>query len=307
MLRRVVVLWSLSFVTSVSAVIHHCDGVGAVSYELNGGRLGDNIRSFTQAYWESYKHDLPLLYVPFPGSEALMMHEQFEQLTAETRARYGSICVIGERCPVIITDTKNTLYITTYFCKTDIDWTDRIFVEQVKQLFLPREPQMLPEGIENGIGLHIRRGGGFHVDTPRVIWSEPAHFPELDYFARALDYLLTQLEGRYKVFMFTDDPNPAALAHLLCNQLKPETAARVELRYRDQGNFHDRNVIEDFVALQHTRYIIRPISNFSEYAFLLGNHECSVVPTRFRPGTPYGIVESAVFIYKDRPADFVLL
>jgi|GEM_PF-4049757 len=281
--------------------------VGAVSYELNGGRFGDNIRSFTQAYWESYKHHLPLLYVPFPGSESLMLHVQFEELTSAVKARYARVHKIGERCPVNITDTKDTLYILTYFSKTDIDWTDQEFVEQVRQLFTPRDQIMLPEDIENAIGLHIRRGGGFPGDNNRALYTEPAHFPEVVYFARALSYLLTQLEGNYKVFIFTDDPNPAAIAQELYHQLDPITAARVELHYRARDNFHDRHVIEDFVALQHTRYMIRPISNFSEYAYLLGNHECSVIPSRFRPGTPYGIVESAVFLYKDRPADFVLL
>ena len=181
------------------------------------------------------------------------------------------------------------------------------FVEQVKRLLSPREVLPVFDGIENGIALHVRRGGGFYVDTSSVIRAEPAHFPSLIYFARSLDHLVSQLEGRQLVFMFTDDPNPQPLAQQLFNELLPETAQRVEIRYRGQNNFHDRNVLEDFMGMRSARYLIRPISNFSEYAELLGHHTCVVIPARHRPGNPFGIIEAAVFLYKDRPADMVML
>lgn len=279
----------------------------AISYELNGGRFGDNIRSFTQAYWESYKHDLPLLYVPFPDSDKLMLHTQFDTLTPELKAQYREVKKFQENQRLSVADRENTLYLTTYFCRTDINWKDPEFVKQVQWLLSPREPVVLYDGIENGIAVHVRRGGGFHVDTSAVIRAEPAHFPNIAYFARSLDYLVVQLEGHQTVFLFTDDQNPQTLTQQLFNELAPQTAQRVEIRYRGQHNAHDRNVIDDFMALRSARYLIRPISNFSEYAELLGNHECVVIPARHRPGNPYGIIEAAIFLYKDRPADMVML
>lgn len=279
----------------------------AVSYELNGGRFGDNIRSFTQAYWEAYKHDLPFLYVPFPGSEQLVLHTDCVQLTPELKASYGEVKKIHEHERMGTPQKEGILYITTYFCRTDINWKDQQFVVQMQRLLSPQMPINLYEGIENGIALHVRRGGGFHVDTNYVIRAEPAHFPSLAYFARSLDYLVAQLEGQQQVFLFTDDSNPKLVAQQLFNELSSQTAARVVINYRGHNNFHDRNVIEDFMALRSARYLIRPISNFSEYAQLLGNHACVVIPGRHRPGNPYGIIEAAIFLYKDRPADMVML
>lgn len=279
----------------------------AVSYELNGGRFGDNIRSFTQCLWESYSHNLTLLYVPFPGSEQLQLHTEFQTLTPEEHAQYKQIKKIHEGERLIVSSGEDTLYITTYFCRTNIDWKDADFVNRVRFLLSPRQPIGLPDGIENSIALHIRRGGGFHVDTESVIRAEPAHFPALTYYARCLDYLISTLEGHQVLFLCTDDPNPRAIAERLLAELAPETAARVEIRFRGAGNFHDRNVIEDFMMLQHARYLIRPISNFSEYAELLGHHVCTVLPARHRPGRPFGIIEAAVFMYKDKPAEMVML
>src|ERR1700722_18952018 len=79
------------------------DTSSAVSYELNGGRFGDNLRSFTQAYWECYKHDLPFLYVPFPGSEELVLHTQFKELTPEVQNSYREVRKIHEGQPLIVT------------------------------------------------------------------------------------------------------------------------------------------------------------------------------------------------------------
>lgn len=281
--------------------------ISSISYELNGGRFGDNIRSFTQAYWEAYKHNLPLLYVPFPDSNKLILHTQFAELTPEVKAQYREVKKVQENQRLTVTSGEDTLYLTTYFCRTDINWKDPEFVKQVQWLLSPQEPIAHYEGIEQGIAVHVRRGGGFHVDTNAVIRAEPAHFPNLTYFARSLDHLIAQLEGRQTIFLFTDDQNPQTVAQQLFNELAPETAQRVEIRYRGQHNAHDRNVIDDFMALRSARYLIRPISNFSEYAELLGNHECVVIPARHRPGHPYGIIEAAIFLYKDRPADMVML
>jgi hypothetical protein len=298
------------FVLLPTLVTFLCYGTpSAISYELNGGRLGDNIRSFTQSLWEAYTYDLPFLYVPFPGSEQFNLHTHFQMLTPELKTTYQEIKKIGDGERLTLTNREDILYITTYFCRTAINWKDERFVEAVRWLFSPREPIALPEGIENGIALHIRRGGGFCVDTEWVIRAEPAHFPALSYYARCVDYLIAQLDGHHTIFMCTDDPNPKVVAQQLFNELAPETAARVEINFRAQGNFHDRNVLEDFMMLRSAKYLIRPISNLSEYAELLGNHACTVIPTRLRHhcGKPYGIIEEAIFIYKDKPAETIMI
>ena len=166
---------------------------------------------------------------------------------------------------------------------------------------------MLPKELEEGIALHVRRGGGYHNDTMPAMRAGPTHFPSLSYYARSLDLLMQELEGRHVVYICTDDPNPRDIAQQIFNQIEPDTAARIEIRFRGHGNAHDRNIIEDFMALRAARYLIRPNSNISEYAELFGHHTCVVMPARHRVTLSFGIIETAVFLYKDRPAKLVML
>ena len=47
-----------------------------ITYELSGGRLGDNLVAYIHAKWISYKHDIPLEYKPFEHSNELVLCQQ---------------------------------------------------------------------------------------------------------------------------------------------------------------------------------------------------------------------------------------
>ena len=47
----------------------------AVTYDFSGGRLGDNLISFSHVLWASYKYEVPLLYRSFKYSDMLRLHE----------------------------------------------------------------------------------------------------------------------------------------------------------------------------------------------------------------------------------------
>lgn len=45
----------------------------AITYELNGGRFGDNLLSYSRAKWLSYIYGIPVLYFPFPYADQLAL------------------------------------------------------------------------------------------------------------------------------------------------------------------------------------------------------------------------------------------
>ena len=47
-----------------------------LTYDLPGGRFGDQLLSYMHAKWLSYTYDLTLLYKPFIYSEALMVDDE---------------------------------------------------------------------------------------------------------------------------------------------------------------------------------------------------------------------------------------
>ena len=46
----------------------------AVTYTFSGGRFGDNLLSYSRAKYVASLYGIPLLYIPFPYSDYLMMH-----------------------------------------------------------------------------------------------------------------------------------------------------------------------------------------------------------------------------------------
>ncbi len=50
----------------------------AVTYDFSGGRLGDNLISFSHVLWASYKYEVPLLYRSFKYSDQLQLHKLHE-------------------------------------------------------------------------------------------------------------------------------------------------------------------------------------------------------------------------------------
>lgn len=278
----------------------------AVTYTLNGGRFGDNLKSFIQSYWVAYKHDLSFLYVPFPGSDQLRMHTLLTHTTSEMTSVYKNVITFGRNSVPIITDFKGSLYITTFYCKAGINWHDTVFVQRLKDFIAPVDLLDIPADISTSIALHVRRGGGFSVDTDRARRRRPAHFPHISYYAYALNYLLSCIEGNYIVYLFTDDKDPHTIATEIEQELKLEYRARITLRYRVHDNRHDAHVLDDFFSLRNARYLIRPKSNFSLYAQKLGVHDIAIYPGSVKQGSPWGIVESIFVDYKNERQEILL-
>lgn len=107
------------------------------------------------------------------------------------------------------------------------------------------------------------------------IW--PIKFPPDQYYIDQLKELAGMLPGKnLLVYIFTDDPNPEDIMERYSNQLKDYP--RIIFSYRQKGNHHTKNVIEDLFAITQCDCLISASSSFATAAQLLGNHSVLMFP-----------------------------
>jgi hypothetical protein len=112
--------------------------------------------------------------------------------------------------------------------------------------------------------------------------------------------ILDYLNGPCYIYLFTDDHDPARVAHEIMSHCSPEDCNRITLQWRTEENREDAHVIEDFFDMMRFEYLIRARSNFSLYVERLGNSKIAIVPADARSGNPWGIVTAiAVTIYRN--------
>src|ERR1700722_4679998 len=91
-------------------------GKSALTYEVNGGRLGDHLFSYCKAKWIEYNYKIPLLYQPFDRSSELMMHTiESNHFNKELIEAYDKIIKIRNTTDNPIDTQANTLYISNIY------------------------------------------------------------------------------------------------------------------------------------------------------------------------------------------------
>ena len=108
------------------------------------------------------------------------------------------------------------------------------------------------------------------------VW--PIKFPPDQYYIDHLKYLSDFLcDKQLLVYLFTDDPNPTDIVNRYSKAL--EDCPRIIFSYRETGNHHTKNVIQDLFALMQCDCLISASSSFAHVAQLLGNHSILIMPT----------------------------
>jgi hypothetical protein len=275
----------------------------AITYTLNGGRLADNLQSFSQAFWLSYLHGIDFLVQPFEYAEHLKAYYAYEQYTPALDSKYNQKVLVNGYHKSLPEKVKDScLYVSTFEEFPGTNWQDEGFVKALCACIAPvhkLEYPALPANAHS-IAIHVRRGGGFHHDNNARRYR-PHHFPIFGYYIHALKSLLCYVEGPCYVYLFTDDPEPAALVETMVTCCTPEEQARITIDYRRTGNRHDAHVIEDFFDMMRYTYLIRPFSGYSCFVERLGNCKMAITSTKAQAGSPWGIVqEVTITTYTDR-------
>lgn len=265
----------------------------AITYELNGGRFGDNLSTYCKAKWYAYKYKFPFLYKPFTYSDELALHNQETLLNTEVFGEYEAIIKVSSEDDIKKHKDKNVLFVTNFYTQApgayESGFTHPEFAENIKKALTPINPidaLEKPDGCIT-IALHVRKGGGFdaplaseQIYKKPIVYADqqwPTKFPPDQYYLDQLSMLRKILgpEKKFIIYLFTDDPNPAQLAKRYQEHL---IDTNLEFRFRAQNNSHNAHVVEDFYQMAQCDCLIRSSSLLARASQLVGNHQIIIHP-----------------------------
>lgn len=261
------------------ATIKSQESRSIITFECNGGRLGDDLLSFCKAYWLAFQYDMQLFVPPFHYSHEFFVHEQFPLYTPNLQKQY-EVIILKNPADQIIDLQKKKLYITEWKTKVTINWQDEAFVRQLKKIFTPKKEILyfeLPEN-QKTVALHIRTGGVFDFDQ-KVKHKFPIKFPPIHFYINQLKRLLRMYpDEKFYVHIFTDDEYPKRLVSMIQRAVKSD---RITYNCRKKNNHHNLNVLEDLFNMMKFEMLIRPISGLSAFAQRLGQATMIITPKNF--------------------------
>ncbi|MGB8367548.1 MAG: hypothetical protein WCD44_04275 [Candidatus Babeliales bacterium] len=253
------------------------DGSSAVTYDLNGGRFGDNLSSYCRAIWLAYRHNIPLLYKQFKYSEQLMFANFGLPMTQYRNNKFKERIVIPNHNYYDIKKDNGTLYVIGWRSRIPADWNDKKFVALVKKcIALPHSSTGIEIPSQHfSIAVHIRTGGDYKPDkTART--RQPKRFAPLQFYIDQIKCVQSMVENKkLYVHIFTDDANPLHFVEKIKQELGDE---QIVYGCREKNNNFYSNVLEDFFAMAKFDCLIRPESLYSIYAERLGDHKIIIYP-----------------------------
>jgi hypothetical protein len=263
---------------TLDGIAHKSTPSSATTWVANGGRFGDNLLSYARAKWLSYKYDIPVLYLPFPYSDQLILHEQEDMYTPESEQLFTHITHLPPSAQYHIENDNNTLYVSYWKTDIDIDWSDTVFIEGLKQKIAPRnelKKTFIPKD-RISIAVHVRNGGTFGGDHAKEKERCPLRFVSNNFFIRQVQRLADMFnQQKLFVYIFTDHPNPAKLVKKFKKRINNPN---ITFSYRKENNSHNANVLEDLFSMMKFDCLVRPESNFSRFVQRLGNNTITIYP-----------------------------
>lgn len=260
----------------------------AVSYELSGGRFGDNLLAYFHAKWLAREYGLPFLFKSFPYAESLRLSKMDQPLSFYTN--YNRTLKITQKQQAA-SAPPSTLIVVPYFSESKfeydmlnhkkegrpffvVDWDDCEFHKEVVECLTPIVPVKtlsLPSDCIT-VALHVRRGGKYesYKDAAK---GYPLKFPPDNYYLSQLQQVTHIFKDqRLYVYIFTDDCNPQIIAE---NYAKVIDNPNVEFDWQEG----DSNMLDDFYSMGKFDCLIRCMSNFSIMASVLGDYSLMFTPT----------------------------
>lgn len=293
------------------------DCTSAVTYTL-GGRLGDNLLAYLHAKWISYRYNIPLLCKPFPYFDQLVAAEKEQIYTSSSEKKFRHVVELKKNGVPPFDRYSHTLYVITYFPESleehrlpeygenpnpggrqgcdwphfTVQWDEKPFANIIKQLIAPRYPISLvvPPADCISVAIHVRKDSGGYdhpllQETPLDKYNPNQEYADLDfplkcvpdsYYVEQIQRVLSMFKGqKLYFFMFTDDPNPHRIATKFEHIFRDEN---ITFHYRQTGNNHYSNVLEDLFSMPNFDCLIRPDSNLSIVASKLSNNKVLIMP-----------------------------
>ncbi len=257
------------------------DQQNAITWIPSGGRFGDNLLSYAKALWLARQYDITVLYLPFPYSDKLILHEQENIYCSESKELFSHNVYLPLSSDYTLEKYGNILYFSNWKTPVIIDWFDMNFVNELKQKIAPLYPLDLVAIPDNviSIAVHVRNGGGFVVDTQQEKDRWPLRFLSDEFFITQIERIAEMFDQEnIYVHIFTDHIDPAQLVEKFQNILNNP---RITFGCREKDNNHKSNVLEDFFSMMNFDCLIRPGSHFSRFVQRLGKNKLVIYPESY--------------------------
>lgn len=283
----------------------------AVTYSFSGGRFGDNLLAYSRAKYISCLYDIPLLYIPFPYSDFLMMHNLETRWSPEKMNQFKGVVsyrdVNGKIDP-----NADVLYIIPFFPESvyerncprnpylfDVDWSSVKLKQELQNMIRPICELNLLQIPQDAItvAVHVRMGTGFDL-LPGKTYADmtnwqPLKWPPLSFYVEALRKIAAYFpDKKIYAYIFTDHDNPSEIMQGFAKAIDID---RITFDCRMYDNKHDINVLEDFFSLMQFDCLIRPDSHFSVMAGKIADYKMLIAPWHASQQNGEIIIDETVF------------
>jgi hypothetical protein len=179
MIRKI---FYMSLLISVVQLQGENSSESAITFDLNGGRFGDNVFTCSLAFWTHYHNEMPFFFKTFNYSGGLKIHYLYPHYTKEMTRNYARRVPL-RRGMQVESGEHPILYVAQYTRPIDVDWSDCGFVEAFRAVMAPADFQAAHNDTlqpSHAIALHVRRGGTHRWDK-KYFPTRPLQFPSLQY------------------------------------------------------------------------------------------------------------------------------
>lgn len=265
----------------------------AITYNLSGGRFGDNLIAYFHAKWVARELGLPFLYKPFPYADQLLLSEMDQPLNGPFH--FNNVFTPTQKYQ--ISDIPNSILMTiSYFAdfkpeyqspwydnrlKFPVDWEDPDFHRELMACLTLKQPiktATLPRKYLT-VAVHVRRGGSFEpfADGQK---SMPLKFPPDSYYIAEIQRMAhIYPDKRLYVYIFSDDQHPKEIAIRYAAAIQnPNLVFNWENYPSDDDSYQ---MFYDFFSMAKFDCLIRSGSSFSLMAGFLGNHKIIITPMHY--------------------------
>lgn len=274
----------------------------ALTFSLNGGRVGDCLLTYVKAKWLSWKYNLILYVEKFPHIDKFVLFSKERHNLRCLRKRFKNIVPLYSNDKLhnqIIED--GTLYRSSFYFyaqnwenSQDIHtwhglYDNQEFRQLIRALVKPKNNYtkiVIPKDVIT-VAVHVRKGCGIDLGVlldgvkeyqkrPRQgvrpsDKSHPLKFPPDHFYIDSL-YLLLDHIGNQKIYVqiFTDYNEPQKIIDHYKQQINDK---RVIFADATRNNF-----IADMFDMSLFDFLIRPDSSFSKVSELVGDHTIVMCP-----------------------------
>lgn len=278
-------------------------------------RFGNQVLSYFKAQWLSHISGATYFHRPFDKDYLFNLSDIHPKLN--NPEDYEIVAVSSLDLKALDNNSSNVVYIPTMFSRApgypnynihlwDEMRKDEKFLCKMRYLLSPKSEELkiiYPPAGYKSVAIHVRKGGGYddplwsiqYFDEDRLFEEskrnydysglhchyqdalKPKKSPPEQYYVDQINRIIDLYPNdSIYVHLFTDHPEPSDIVERMKQHLsKPE---KVAFGYRTKENFHNKNVIEDFVSMKNFDIFIRTCSSFSVFPHILGKFELVIYP-----------------------------